>query len=70
MVSGSPYRLVVSTASTPDKTVSGSMLPSRGDSGAITGRNPAASTRKRISSAEIGDISRRCPGVVQCRNAR
>ncbi|GAA5055740.1 hypothetical protein GCM10023259_037990 [Thermocatellispora tengchongensis] len=69
--SGRPYRLVVSTASTVVRSAAwASMLPSRGESGAMTGRSPAASTRNRISSAETGDISRRSPGVQKWRRAR
>ncbi|OAR26114.1 hypothetical protein A8W25_11655 [Streptomyces sp. ERV7] len=71
--SGLPYRLVVSTAESPDQVSSGtaarSIEPSSGFSGACTGRSPAASTTKKMTSSLTGDIRTRPPGAHQWRSA-
>ena len=46
------------------------MLPSRGDSGAITGRRPGGEHQEQDLVGGDGDISSRWPGVHQWRSAR
>ena len=72
--SGRPYMFIVRTAATLDQvasgTASGSMFPSLTETGAITGRRPAANAPKNTASSSSGDMRIRSPGESRARNAR
>ncbi len=72
--SGSPYVLPVKTAAMLDQvasvTASTRMFPSSVDTGAITGRSPAARAPKKTVSSSSGDMRMRSPGESSSRKAR
>ena len=72
--SGSPYMFPVKTASMLSQvasvTASTRMFPSSVDTGAITGRSPAANAPKNTVSSSSGDMRMRSPGESSSRKAR